>query len=187
MSVTAHNHRSGRIIRQQVSYANSLTALKSARELITTKITNSQRLIGAYLSSRQKAGHNQVEILTSTTNRLANLVARCAVADDRSTIFQLEAQAARFYWRAFGLISHQKLDWKRVHPHATDPLNVLLNFRKILALLNSRYQTYFWYKGRCEKLENIIKFEAIKLRQAILKNEIWKPYLHQWDHHHPCH
>lgn len=251
-----HNHRSGRIIRQQVSYAKSPAALESARNLISIKIINSRYLVGSYLAGRKRDGHNQVEILTATSNRLDNLASRCAVAPDRPSIFQIEAQAARVYWRSFALLSHQTPVWKRTHPHATDSLNTLLNigyvllarkclesliatellpeigllhsdnsvdplvydlmeifrqtavdsvilpifsrrksskvtkddpaFRKTLALLNKRHQTYFWYKDRCEKLENIIKFEAIKLRQSITKNEPWQPYHHQWGRHHPC-
>ena len=254
-SAPAHQHHSGNLVRQQVAYAGSALALTTAREIIAAKISHSRRLLIPYRQSRQRAG-DDTEKLTETVNKLSHLASQAKNAGGKMRLMQIEAQAAKLYWQAFGQIAHQKRGWKRVHPHASDPLNILLNtgytllarrclqaitdtgllpeigllhgenscdplvydlmeifrqvavdsiilptfsrrprpgvgkdsraFIKTIALLNLHYQRHFWYKKRCEKLENIIKLDATNLKQSILANQTWQPYRHQWSRHRVC-
>jgi len=56
--------------------------------------------------------------------RAEEMLAKAATS---SEIFLAEAQGSRAYWKAVSFICKRDSAWKRVYPHATDELNILLN------------------------------------------------------------
>lgn len=255
MKSTGHQHVSGRLVTAQVDYRHLPVALETAKLIILTKIKQSQLLLTDYIRSHRRAGYDSSKILFQIKSRLIVLMNSLSGCGDRGEILRIEARAARLHWAAVKLISHQLSDWRRIHPHASDSLNVLLNtgyvllarkclsifaeigllpevgilhgensreplvydfmegfrsamvdsvvlpffsrrkkgvdrdekiFKKIIAMLNIRYQNRIFYNKRCEQLGNVLRYQALELRSAITAREVWQPHSYTWSHHNRC-
>lgn len=127
MAVIKHRHFSAAILRSQLAYAASAQSLATAKNITARKLRNCRLLLTNYRASRQRANSNQGILLNAIQNQLLQAEKHIDFIEDRSVLFQLEARAARRYWQAIRLLCNQKPDWKRVYPHARDPLNILFN------------------------------------------------------------
>ncbi len=61
-----------------------------------------------------------------------------------------------------------------------------ITFKKIIARLTGRYSKKSLYQKRCETLDRLLLFEAIRLREAILRQMIWIPHQSRFGHHRKC-
>lgn len=142
MSFTSHQHVSARAVRAQLLYSESEAALSTSREIIERKLRNCYFLLSAYRQSRSRVSSPHETFIAQAQLRIKRASDKLREAKDKSSLFRIEAEAARSYWGAVGLICHDP-QWRRVYPHARDHLNILLNSgyvalaRKLVLIISS--------------------------------------------------
>ncbi len=118
--------------RHQLEAIHNETGLAVSKRLAGGKI-RSQAALLRYLARRQpdEVAHNlrQTAIdLTTYADRMEAVEASC-LADVRAELMGIEGYSARMYWEAVGGLLPGEYGWAgRTGRHATDPLNVLLNY-----------------------------------------------------------
>ncbi len=117
----------GKILRAQVAYGNSPTALATAQATIAAKIRNAELVFGSYRQSRERAGDERAKLFLAWQNKLTGLRQKTDSAPDKKSLFLIEARAGALYWQGFRLICHLDQTWRRFYPHAKDSANLLLN------------------------------------------------------------
>ena len=127
MHKTQHHHLSPLVVEKQVAYSKSHGGFESARAIVQCKLRNCRLLLSGFLQSRARAGYANAELLRMYQTQIQIVEHTTEEAKDHPSLFRLEAQASRAYWKAIALICHQDLLWQRVYPHARGSLNILLN------------------------------------------------------------
>lgn len=111
----------------QAEYFQSPHSLKSAQALIDRKCLNMVHLIQRALPYRAKLYEEQAGVFRHTHQFIDSQRLTLPLCDTRQKIMLLEGRATHAYWKPIAMMAHTFPEWKRVHPHATDPLNVALN------------------------------------------------------------
>lgn len=62
-----------------------------------------------------------------------------------------------------------------------------LDVKRLSLIMLQHYRKSCFYHARCESLDRIIQLEVSKLRQAVLENKPWYPFLFPWSHNRSCH
>lgn len=119
---------SGTIIKALVHFAESKIGLKTAQNIVIAKLRNCRNLLTNYRQSRQRSGDATALELAEIQSALAQSFQQARQASDTQSLFLVEARAASVYWRAIRQICFKhSVNWQRIYPRASDPLNKLLN------------------------------------------------------------
>lgn len=110
----------------QARYWDSPLALESARFFVQRKCSNMRNLINYYYTYRKKVFFDDAQRLYITSQKIFNSEITIQNISHHTRLMLLEGRATRIYWSAFSLIAKQE-NWRRIYPHATDPLNGALN------------------------------------------------------------
>lgn len=80
-----------------------------------------------YLPYQKQTYEERVRPLRQVMATIERHAANIAHAQDRCNLLLTEAKATKAYWSAIRLLARQDETWRRVYPHADDPLNTALN------------------------------------------------------------
>lgn len=111
----------------QAQYWQSPNSFLSAKEIVQRKCRNSLYILKQYLAFRTKNYPDQAATLQIHLSTIISLQEQIPAANDRQSLFLVEAQASRAYWQAFALLAHCPTTWRRFYPRAPDYWNKALN------------------------------------------------------------
>jgi CRISPR-associated endonuclease Cas1 len=110
----------------QARYWDSPLSLESARFFVQRKCSNMRNLLNYYYTYRKSISSDHAQPLYILSQRIWNTEINIQYTSDRIKLMLSEGRATRIYWNACSLITKRE-HWKRVYPHANDPLNSALN------------------------------------------------------------
>ena len=109
--------------RAQCRAATGPEGMQVAQGLVGAKLVHQARLLRLF-GQAMGACRARLE-LAGLSMDIQGLAGRVRAMPDRPTLMALEAQGARLHWRGVGLLVPLR---ERVHPHADDLVNQLLNY-----------------------------------------------------------
>lgn len=128
MSFKKHNHIPADIIRAQINFSDSPAGFETAKNIIKIKLRNSRFILTNYHQTRKRyEQYSSIATIDKTIFSIFRMEKELVQAKNFKDVFEMEGRAASSYWRSIKIICNQKTDWKRIHPKAKDPLNILLN------------------------------------------------------------
>lgn len=80
-----------------------------------------------YLPYQEKHYPNRAGPIRGSIFHIKRAQGKISAVKKRKMLLLIEARASKYYWSSIKLLAKQPNDWKRIYPHATDPLNQALN------------------------------------------------------------
>lgn len=127
----------------QARYWDSPLSLQSARFFVQRKCFNMRNLLDYYVAYRKKVCFDDARQMLITSQKIRNGEINIDTVSDRRHLLLIEGRATRIYWNAYSLIAKQE-NWKRIYPHASDPLNSALNigYTMLVNILRERIKDH---------------------------------------------
>lgn len=84
-------------------------------------------VLAGYLPYQLKRYPERAPPIRRAVFSIKSISKKISSCQTRQELLLVEARATNAYWKAVALLTKQAPDWRRVHPHASDPLNTALN------------------------------------------------------------